>query len=169
MPSEAELLMMLLTERDGSEFDGEIHLSSEEGERIRAALSAASAVRSEGDAWPYPEAWRDDKSDDDGDLIYLWRIGGGSFTLNFLTSGTVVACYVESDPHKSWAVKLGDTSPVQTREDGIREAAKLAETFDGPGHIFAPGGDADLPKGWAGCRRTIAAAILALLSQPEGR
>lgn len=38
-----------------------------------------------------------------------------------------------------------------------REAdARLAETFDGPGHIFRDGA---LPKGWLGCRNTIAAAI----------
>lgn len=53
-------------------------------------------------------------------------------------------------------------SAVEIREAALEEAAKAAETFSGPGDIFAPGDDDNLPKGWAGCRRTIAVAIRSL-------
>jgi hypothetical protein len=128
MPSEAELLMMLLTERDGSEFDGEIHLSSEEGERIRAVRSEPVAWRVLGSAGKIHAAVSANP-----DVAEGWR-GSGY---------TVEALY---------------TSPVQTREDGIREAARRIEGYiieEQPGDVKTV------------LARKMVKSILALLSQPE--
>lgn len=133
-------------------------------QRLTAALIPTKPEAGESD-WPYPEAWRDDKFDDEGDLTYLWRVGDGSFTLNFLTSGTVVATYVQSDPQKCWSVKLGATSPVQTREDGIREAAALVR-----GNAIIDSSDGQSLRARTDGNRAglaYADAIEALLSQPE--
>ena len=64
--------------------------------------------------------------------------------------------------HLYAALPSAKAGEAKTYEDGLRDAAELAKTFDGPGHIFAPGTDDLLPTGWAGCRRTIATAIEAL-------
>jgi hypothetical protein len=166
MPSEAELsaeriaLVALIAERDGSEFDGEIHLSSEEGERIRAALSAASAVRSE------PVAW-----------LAKARVGGGQMVNT--AKGSLLeeaSALYDRDSFGGFDLIPLYTSPVQTREVAAFER-ELAEGVLNRLGVLTVGTCScntmtrELKDHAETCRYRIAAEAFdlarALLSQPE--
>lgn len=90
------------------------------------------------------------------------NIGGiiidfGDLARAALSAASAVRSETYGDAHETHG---GGGSPVQTREDGIREAAdcvaRLMNTWEAQEHVCA--GDAS---------DTITSAILALLSQPE--
>jgi len=152
----------------------------------RGALSAASAVRSEGVKVRALE-WSDNEAETPfgpiyvihdvtgflGDARYdLWRKSSAEDDEGVFLDGGFgdwSAAASAAKEHYTNAVLSAITSPVQTREDGIREAAKVAADF-----TYSHAGAEDenslvgmFARGSRNAKRKIEAAILALLSQPE--
>ena len=121
-------------------------------ERRLAALSAAFAVRSEPVAWRW--RWKD-QLEVDGWCLSEDDPRPGSTPTRMERFDIVQPLY---------------TSPVQTREDGIREALKVAENFKARDQLL-PLCNADMnagaKRGMYEAAEEIAEAIEALLSQPE--